>query len=160
MARSHFYVLTVFAVVLVGCRASYRDAPDIELLSLTGDDFSLRAHRGEVVLLNFWATWCGPCVAEIPELERVHRDYAGRGLTVVGVSIDDDGFESVRPFLAERNVTYKIVHDPGDAQSALGELLAVPTTVLIDRRSRIREIIVGAFAANKLRTSLESMLRE
>ena len=158
---SAFAVAVVAALAQVGgpgCQSPFPPAPDLQLPGMDGVVFDVRDHRGEVILLNFWATWCAPCVVEMPELERLHRDYRERGLTVVGISIDSDGFETVRPFLTDRDISYKIVHDSGPAQAAFGGLHGVPTTVLIDRKGAIRQIIIGVFDAALLEASVRSLI--
>src|SRR5207244_10227896 len=78
---------------------------------LNGKRFDLAAEKGNVVLLNLWATWCVPCRYEIPELEKMHNDYASRGLKVIGVSLDDTGADAVKAFVKEQKMTYTVVID-------------------------------------------------
>src|SRR5207245_60725 len=87
-------------------------APPLRLPALQGAEVDLESYRGHVVLVNFWATWCPPCVEEMPSLERLHRALAGEGLVVLGVSIDDDG-AALEAFVRRAGVTFPIVRDPG-----------------------------------------------
>jgi peroxiredoxin len=112
-------------------------APDFSLKSTAGQNLRLKEFRGEVVMLNFWATWCGPCREEMPILNRLHEQYRKTGFVVLGVNIDDDAGKAAD--MARRlKVSYPILHD---AQKQVGKLYRVnsmPTTVLIDRDGKLR----------------------
>jgi thiol-disulfide isomerase/thioredoxin len=112
--------------------------PNYEAKLLDGSVFRLSDRRSKVVLLNVWATWCGPCRYEIPELQAMHEKYSPRGLEVVGVSIDDPGMESdVRTFVQGEKMTYPVVLDPQGRIAELFETTVIPTSVLIDRSGTI-----------------------
>ncbi len=96
-------------------------APDFQLHDSKGRKRRLSEFRGKVVLLNFWATWCAPCLTEIPVLNGVHREYADRGFAVLGVAMDERGWAAVTPFLAERRVDYPVLL----GTAAVGGLTAV-----------------------------------
>ncbi len=105
---------------------------------LGGGTFDVEKERGTVVLLNVWATWCGPCRYEIPELEALHKKYTPRRFKVVGVSIDESGAETVRQFAADtKGMTYPIALDPQGKLAAIFESTVIPTTVLIDRSGKV-----------------------
>lgn len=119
-------------------------APSYGATAMSGDSVSLAALRGKVVLLNVWATWCGPCRKEIPELRALHAAYRDRGFEVVGVSVDTDGTdETIRAFLKEFRMDYPIWRDPDERVSALFRLAGVPATFLIDRRGILRWKMTG-----------------
>jgi peroxiredoxin len=100
---------------------------------------TLADYRGEVLVLNVWATWCPPCVEEMPTFQKLHEAYADDGLRVVAVSIDDpDAADLIRQFRAEHGLTFEILHDPETAIMDLLPRFAVPQTLVIDRRGRIR----------------------
>lgn len=114
-------------------------APAYAAWTMAGDSVSLAALRGKVVLLNVWATWCGPCRKEIPELRALDAAYRGRGLELIGVSVDTDGTdETIKEFVKEFTMDYAIWRDPNEAVSATFRLAGVPATFLIDRRGIIR----------------------
>ncbi len=108
---------------------------------------SVRDYRGRVVVLNLWATWCGPCKDELPQLERLHRQLAARGVTVVGVSVDAGARSDVvvRDVVRRSGITYDVLHDPTGAVQRAYRAMGVPTTVLIDRHGVVRRQVLGPF---------------
>jgi peroxiredoxin len=120
-------------------------APQYAAMSLKGDSVSLAALRGKVVLMNVWATWCGPCRKEIPELRAIHSAYKGKGLEVIGISVDADGSdESIRSFLEEFKMDYTVWRDPYETVQATFRMAGVPTTFVIDRQGVLRWRSTGA----------------
>ena len=124
-----------------GNAASAKPAPEVEMKTLDGRPFRLGELRGQVVLLNFWATWCVPCRSEIPELNAMQRDLAARGFAVVGVSTHDTA-EEVRTFQRDLAQDYKVLLGTDDAATRFG-VVPLPTTFIIDREGRIRQTILG-----------------
>lgn len=125
-------------------------APNFTARSLDGKPVSLASFRGRVVLLNIWATWCAPCVWEMPALERLYRELRSEGFVVVAVSVDADapaGLESpaakVRAFVEERDLSFPVLLDPAGTVQRLYQVVGLPTTVLIDREGRIRSKFLG-----------------
>ena len=119
------------------------EAPRFRLPSLAGGEVDLASHRGKVVLLNFWATWCPPCVAEMPSLERLHRALGPEGLAVVTVSTDEDE-EVLREFVAELKLTLPLLLDPGGrvAEGAY-RTTGYPETFVLDRSGVLLRHHVG-----------------
>ncbi|MGH9659690.1 MAG: TlpA disulfide reductase family protein [Bryobacteraceae bacterium] len=111
-------------------------APDFTLKDVHGADLQLSDFRGRVVLLNFWATWCKPCEAEIPVLVEFHKKFRGRGFAVIGVSMDEDGWQTVTPFLERHGVNYPIAIGDEQVAQRYG-VEKMPITLLIDRAGRI-----------------------
>ncbi len=111
--------------------------PEYTATLLDGSKFDLATHRDKVVLLNLWATWCGPCRAEIPELEKMHAEYGPKGFEVIGVSLDEGGVETVKQFVDEQKMAYPIVLDPEGKLANVFQTSVLPTTALIDRKGRI-----------------------
>jgi peroxiredoxin len=102
-------------------------------------------YRGSVVLLNVWATWCPPCVVEMPSIERLYHDYGPQGLKVVAISIDDAGTDStIRAFARDHALTFDILHDPSGAIEKDYQTTGVPETFVIGRDGVIRKKIIGA----------------
>ena len=114
-------------------------APAYRAVTLAGDSIALDSLRGDVVLLNIWATWCHPCREEIPVLEALHERYASSGLRVVGVSIDSPGEETrVAEFGKHIGMTYPTWYDSDDRVSTVYQAIGVPSTYLIDRHGILR----------------------
>jgi peroxiredoxin len=142
------------------------NALDFSLPDITGHAINLATHRGKVVLLDFWATWCGGCKVEIPWYVEFDQEYRKKGLAVIGVSMDDKGFLSsgpehtriasniVRPFLAQMNIEYPVVI--GNAKLANRyHLMQMPTTLLIDSKGKIAVIHTGVVDKAISNTSFE-----
>lgn len=127
---------------------------------LDGRPFDLAAEKGNVVLLNVWATWCGPCRFEIPELQKLHDEYGKRGFKVVGVSVDEGDPAEVKQFAADQKMTYPVVLDPEGRIANLLQTMVLPTTVLIDRSGKIVWRQVGAIPPGdtKLTAAIASAL--
>jgi len=137
-------------------------APAFRARTVSGDALSLEKllARGPV-LLDFWATWCHPCLAELPELEAVHRRYRDRGLTVIGVSEDGPrNFARVRPFAAKLGLTFSIVLDEDGRIQQLYQVRALPTTVLIDASGAIVTVREGYRPGDtrRLETAIEMLV--
>lgn len=117
-------------------------APDFTLKSLEGSNLRLEEYRGRVVLLNFWASWCGPCRQEMPLLDRLHHRYEDTGFAVLGVNVEGETGPA-REIVEKTNVTFPILIDDGQKVSALYNLEAMPSTVVIDRDGVVRYIHLG-----------------
>jgi cytochrome c-type biogenesis protein len=125
--------------------ANFQPAPDVELQTLEGHPFHLTDLRGRVVLLNFWATWCIPCRAEIPEFNAMQRALKPRGLEVVGISTSPgDTVDAIRDFQRELPQEYTVLRGPEEIGVKFGNGPGLPVTYLIDRDGRIRQKIIGA----------------
>lgn len=121
-------------------------APDFQAVTLDSIPVlrSMQMYRGEVVLLNIWATWCGPCRVEMPSIEALHRELGPRGLKVVAVSIDVPGKEQeIRDFMAEFGLTFEIVFDSTGMIKSQYRTTGVPETFIIARDGTIRKKIIG-----------------
>lgn len=130
------------APVVVGARA-----PDFraEPLDTAARVRALAGHRGQVVVLNIWATWCDPCRAEMPSLETLYRAYRGRGLRVVAVSIDDAGHDDdIRAFVRQYGLTFEVLHDGSGGIEQAYQTTGVPETFVIARDGVIRKKVAGA----------------
>lgn len=118
-------------------------APPLRLAALPGEEVDRESYRGRVVLVNFWATWCPPCVEEMPSLERLHRTLGPEGLVVLGVSIDEDS-GALQDFVKRAGVTFPILRDPGGRKAAAAwRTTGWPETYVIDGKGRIVRKIGG-----------------
>ncbi len=122
---------------------SRKGAPDFALKDGDGKTVKLSDYRGKVVLLDFWATWCGPCKMEIPWFEEFERSKRNQGFAVLGVSMDEDGWNAVRPFVKEMKMNYRVLLGDDRTADSYGGLEALPTTFIIDRDGRIAATHVG-----------------
>lgn len=119
-------------------------APAWKLKDLNGNEVSSEQLKGKVVVLDFWATWCGPCRQEIPGYVELQKKYADKGLVIVGASVDAQGPGVVKTFAKKYGVDYTLVMADDATTDAFGGVDAIPTTFLIDREGRIRDRKVGA----------------
>jgi peroxiredoxin len=140
-------------------RNDRRPAPDFLLMDSTGKQARLSDYRGKVVLLNFWSTWCGPCKAEIPWFAEFERKYKASGSAVLGVSMDDDGWKSVRPFMAAMKMNYRVMLGDDTTTSKYGGIDSLPDTLLIDRQGRIAVRRLGLTAKTTYEENIAESLR-
>ena len=134
-------------------------APDFTLRNADGQRVRLSDFRGKVVLLNFWATWCGPCKFEIPWFIEFQNRYAPEGFTVLGVSMDDNGWAAVRPYVASARINYPVVLGDEKVNLAYGGIEALPTTLIIGRDGKIGYLHAGLTNKEEYRDEILSLLR-
>ena len=148
---SSFRVMRVVLLVcclMVGMNAQassvklQSSAPDFTLKSLNGGNLRLEEYRGQVVLINFWASWCGPCRQEMPVLDRLHQRYEDTGFAVLGVNVEGEE-RPARELVEKTNVTFPVVIDDGQKVSELYDLKAMPSTVVVDRDGVVRYVHRG-----------------
>ena len=135
-----FVVVGLFTIGTSSVEA--QEAPDFTLTDTEGEKVSLSDYKGKVIILNFWATWCGPCKMEIPsfiELQEKYRD----DLVILGVSLDRNGPQVVVPFVKKNEINYPIVYGNGQVVQAYGGVRGIPTTFVIDRDFNIQRKYVG-----------------
>lgn len=133
-------------------------APAWTAIDLNGKPLSSDSLRGSVYLIDFWATWCGPCVRMVPDLVELERRYRDQGFTIVGVSLDQDGPEVVRSFNERFQVSYPVVMADAAILQAFGDIDMIPTSFLIDREGRIVSRHVGAVPQSELDTEIRSLI--
>lgn len=138
--------------------AQARKAPDLALKDLQGRIVRLSSYKGKVVLLNFWATWCPPCRAEIPELVRWQREYQGRGLQVLGVTYPPTNPMKVRRFVRSLKVNYPIVFGSEKTKALFDKGETLPITVVIDREGNVLELIEGILLPEEFEEKIRPML--
>lgn len=157
--------LGLFALLLApaglrgGELADPRPAPAWTLMDVNGKPVSFSQFRGKVVVLDFWATWCPPCRAEIPGYERLQKKFGKDGLAIIGVSLDQDGPGVVKRFMADHNVNYQIVMGDQKIVDAFGGVEAIPTTFIIDRKGMIRYRKVGEMPTDEFEAILRRYLK-
>ena len=118
-------------------------APDFTVTALDGKEIRLSALKGKVVMLDFWATWCPPCKAEIPHFIELQNAYGPKGLEIIGLSVDQEGPEVVRAFVREHGVNYAMAMAGQDLVQRYGGIRGIPTTFLVDKEGRVAKKLVG-----------------
>lgn len=118
-------------------------APDFKLPALESGSVTLRDYRRQIVLLNFWATWCPPCVEETPGLEKFAERMRSQGVTVIGVSVDQD-VAALQKFVAQNHLSFPIARDPDQTVAARYGTFKFPETYILDRDGRVAEKVIGA----------------
>jgi peroxiredoxin len=136
-----------------------KPAPEFALQDSSGKTISLKNYRGKVVLLDFWATWCHGCKEEIPWFSEFARIYGAKGLTVVGISLDGDGWKVVKPFIDTAKVPYPILLG-NDATAKKYGIENMPDTFLIDREGRIAAAYAGLVDKDNVESNIRSMLSQ
>lgn len=121
-----------------------RPAPKWRLKDLDGQDVSSDQFKGKVVVVDFWATWCGPCVSEIPGYIELQRKFGPQGLVIVGISVDQNGPAYVKKFAGAKGMNYTLVMGDETVAEAFGGIESIPTTFLINRQGRIIHQKIGA----------------
>jgi cytochrome c biogenesis protein CcmG/thiol:disulfide interchange protein DsbE len=142
-------------------------APEVTFKDLDGKDVPLSSYRGQVVLVNFWATWCDPCYIEIPWLIEMQQKYGSKGFTVLGIAMDEEGKSAVVPFLAKERfningqklpMNYPIVLGNDDIATKFGGLLGYPTSFLISKDGKEIKKIQGLISYEEITKAIESQL--
>jgi len=138
-------------------RTQLRPAPDFSLTDFSGRPLSLSAHRGKVVLLDFWATWCEPCKAEIPHFIDLQSRYGPQGLQIIGISMDDDE-NAARDFYRQYKMNYPVALGSSRLADQYGGVLGLPITFAIDRQGRIVSRHIGATDPSVFESEVEKLL--
>jgi cytochrome c biogenesis protein CcmG/thiol:disulfide interchange protein DsbE len=136
-----------------------KSAPELVLEDSAGKPFTLKQYAGKIVLLDFWATWCHGCQEEIPWFSDFHREYGPEGLSVVGVSLDEDGWKAVKPFIKTAAVPYRIVLGNDTIARRYG-IAAMPDTFLIDRNGKVAAKYAGVVNRTDIEKNIKAMLAE
>ena len=165
-------LLVLLAVVLVSYRAeggsvtaekNRHPMPPLQLNLLNGGAWKLADHRGQVVAINYWASWCGPCWQETPTLIKINREFAPRGFAIVGISVDERNSnkvpQGVSNFVNLLKVPYPIALMAPMSQVSYG-MEGLPTTILIDREGRIARTYIGAIREAVFRDDISTLLKE
>lgn len=144
----------------VGVVAMDAPAPGFSLRTLDGDRVRLNDLEGQVVLVNFWATWCPPCRMEMPGFQSVFEDYQDRGFTVVGLATDVGGVAQVAPFIRDNGITYPVGMASDEVRLRYGGVDALPQSFLLDKTGKVRKIVNGVFSEGTLRRMVDELLAE
>lgn len=155
------------AVCVSGCggggrapepQAGSKAAPEFELKDVEGNLYRSASGQGTVRLVDFWATWCAPCRQEIPMFRDLHAAYGPKGFTLVGIAMDDEGVEKVKPYVDEMKIPYLTLIGNEEVVDAFGGVFGFPTKFLIDREGRIVETWVGEVPRSVLEKRIQALL--
>ena len=164
VARAGLLVLCAVLLVVVsrvGIHRSSRPypAPDFTLPDFHGNPVRLSDFKGKAVVLNFWATRCAPCRVEIPWFIEFEEEYGPRGLEVIGVDMDQGGWNTVEPFVKNAGMNYTVLLDDGRASAAYGAAQLLPTTYYISRDGRVAAYVRGLAGKSEVERNIEEILR-
>jgi peroxiredoxin len=165
MQRFRLFAGLIFCALaslsLAASNLAGQPAPDFALKSASGENLRLSEYRGDVVMINFWATWCGPCRQEMPLLDELYVRYQRVGFNLLGVNIDDDTGRAMK-MIDELGVTFPVLFDSRKEVSKLYDVAAMPVTLLVDREGKIRYVHHGYKAGyeDKYLDQIRSLLRE
>lgn len=149
-------ILTAAPIVLA---ADTKPAADFNLPGVDGKAVKLSQFKGKVVILDFWATWCPPCRGEIPDFISLQKQYGPKGLQVVGVALDQEGADAVKPFVKEHGINYPIGLDPeSTVPPSYGGVRGIPTTFVIDKQGHIVKKYVGARSRAAFEADIKPLL--
>jgi peroxiredoxin len=153
-----FSLAVMFSISAFRLNDGRAKAPNFSLKTGDGKVFELKKLKGKVVVVNFWATWCGPCRAEIPAFKEVYEQYKDKGVEILGVSLDEGGWGDVKPFAARYAINYPILLGNGTIARAYGNIEAIPTTFIIDKSGNIADRHIGVMTKVMLESKLRAVL--
>jgi thiol-disulfide isomerase/thioredoxin len=164
-----FLILPILLILFAGCNDTAEKsaeipvatganmASDFDLVDINGEHVKLSDYRGEVVILDFWATWCPPCKKALPHLQEISSEYPESGVKVIGVSVDRDGWEKVIPFMRDNGYDFTVVLGGADIVKAYGGINSIPTTFIIGPDGAIGDKFVGYKSKSEYLSSAEKL---
>lgn len=159
MFKKCIFVLVAVLALQTGCTKSKQTdtAADFTLQDMSGKSVKLSDYKGKVVLLEFWATWCPPCRATVPGLEKLHNNYKDKGLVVLAVSMDEGGWDEVKSFISEHRITYAVLKGTDDV-AAQYQVRSIPLILILNKEGRISKRYLGAGGDEDLEQDIKSIL--
>lgn len=156
-----FRIIVILILVLlpVASIAQTRKLPELNLKDINGKQIRLSQYRGKVVLINFWATWCPPCRAEIPDLVRLQRDYRDHGLRVIGVTYPPQKLSEVRQFVREAKMNYPVALGTKETKLRFTSNETMPMTFVIGRDGTVQDIIEGILLPEEIEQKIKPLLK-
>ena len=152
----------IILVLFTGCTSKEKGsatsaAPDFTLEDLSGKKVRLSSLKGSVVLVEFWATWCPPCRSSVPGLERLHKEYGGKGLTILAISMDEGGWDNVRNFVAEHKATYTVLKGTEDVSTRY-QVRMIPAMYLVDKQGIVKKQYLGGGSEEEIEKEIKALL--
>jgi len=159
MRVARMTMILLFTLVSVAiAQTKTTKAPDFKLKDQNGKEISLSSLKGKAVVINFWATWCPPCREEIPGFIKVYNRLKDKGVELVGISLDREGWEVVRPFLKKYEINYPVVVGDRELTEAYGGIRGIPTTFFVDRNGNIEDKHVGYMSEADFEKQVKKLL--
>jgi thiol-disulfide isomerase/thioredoxin len=158
MLRS-IVLFALFITLPVIAAGQNNKAPELKLKDLRGRSIKLSDYKGKVVLLNFWATWCPPCRAEMPDLIKMQREYRSKGLQVIGITYPPEEIEEVRQFISKLGVNYPVALGLKETKTAFDQTETLPLTLVIDRQGKIVDRIEGIMLREEFEQKIKPLLK-
>lgn len=155
------FVFTLIAMAPANSTPGITPAPTFALPGKSGESIDLAKLKGQVVMLNFWASWCGPCRTEMPLMDQIYKKYSAAGFTMLGVNVDTDSTDAQK-FLSQVPVTFPIAFDRDNKVSKMYDVAAMPSTVFIDRKGNVRALHRGYKAGDEAEylAQIRALLKE
>ncbi|HEX9021245.1 MAG TPA: TlpA disulfide reductase family protein [Nitrospirota bacterium] len=160
MSRKLLIPVIVAMALLFGCTKSSQSdssAPDFSLQDMAGKTVKLSDYKGKVVLLEFWATWCPPCRASVPGIEKLHEAYKDKGLAVLAVSMDEGGWDVVKSFMKEQGITYSVLQGNEEVAGKY-EVRSIPMLLILNKEGRITRRYLGFGNDEELEKDIKAFL--
>jgi thiol-disulfide isomerase/thioredoxin len=159
MTRAAVSATLLVALLSLVLGQGEKPVPNLELKDVEGRALRLSDYKGRVVLLNFWATWCAPCRAEMPDLIKWQREYKGKGLQVIGVTYPPEELTEVRKFIKSIKINYPVALGGEQTKALFDKGETLPFTVVIDKKGMVREVIQGIIFPEEFEQKVKPLLR-
>jgi len=161
LLKKNLAIISIAICSLGAINAFAKEAPDFTLLTNSGENLRLSEQRGKVVMLNFWASWCGPCRQEMPLLDAMSQRYSAAGFLLLGVDVEEDNTDA-KKIVKDLKISYPILFDTENKASKLYSVETMPTTVMIDKKGQIRYINHGYKPGDetKYRDQIRELIKE
>lgn len=144
----------------VKAETARKAAPAFDLKDSEGKSVKLAEYKGKVVVLNFWATWCGPCKVEIPWFIDFETQYKDKGFAVLGVAMDEEGWDIIKPYIQQKKVNYRVLLGTDQVAQLYGGVESLPTTFILDREGKIASVHVGLVSKSEYQNDINQLLSQ